>query len=395
MLIGIDASRAARRERTGTERYSLEIIRHLLRLPIASAHQWRLYIDDSERETFIRDLALDDRANVEIRQLPSRRMWTHRALSKEVLIDRPDIFFVPSHVIPFVAPPSRLPTCVVTVHDLGYRAWPEMHTRKQRAYLDLSTRWSVKVATRVICVSQATADDLQEAYGTDQAKISVVHEGINLPAFASHGLVSGHHSSTLCDRPYALYVGTIQPRKNLARIMQAYANLVASHSIEWDLVLAGKPGWYSDSLFQQAHELNLADRIHLPGYVPDNDLPALLENARFFCFPSLHEGFGLPVLEAQAMGVPLVTANNSSLPEIAGDAALLVDPTDVDAIANAMLRLSHDEALRQQLIAAGYENVKRFSWEKAAVETLAVLERAASEGHTVGMEETTDGQTDG
>ena len=141
-----------------------------------------------------------------------------------------------------------------------------------------------------------------------------------------------------------------------------------------------KPGWHSDALYAQAAELNLADRIHLPGYVPDDALPSLVQNARFFCFPSLYEGFGLPVLEAQAMGVPLVTANNSSLPEIAGDAALLVDPTDVDAIADAMLRLSQDEALRQRLIAAGYENVKRFSWEKAAAETLAVLEKAAADG---------------
>ncbi len=195
MLIGIDASRAARRERTGTERYSLEIIRHLLRLPIASTHQWRLYVDDSATETFIGDLALDDRTDVDIRHLPSSRMWTHRALSNEVMTDQPDILFVPSHVIPFVAPPSRLPPSVVTVHDLGYRTWPEMHTRKQRVYLDLSTRWSAKVAKRVICVSQATADDLQQAYGTSRAKISVVHEGVDLPASTSQGLASGNRSS--------------------------------------------------------------------------------------------------------------------------------------------------------------------------------------------------------
>jgi glycosyltransferase involved in cell wall biosynthesis len=272
----------------------------------------------------------------------------------------------------------------VTVHELGYRAWPEMHTRSQRAYLDLSTRWSANVARRVICVSQATADDLQQIYGTNQDKISVVHEGIDLPGFVTHGKIPRDYGPSPTGRPYALYVGTIQPRKNLARLMQAYASLVASHSIGWDLVLAGKPGWYSDSLFQQADDLNLTDRIHMPGYVPDSELPTLLKNARFFCFPSLHEGFGLPVLEAQAMGVPLVTANNSSLPEIAGDAALLVDPTDVDAIAEAMLRLSRDEALRQHLIAAGYENVKRFSWEKAAAETLAVLEKAAADGQADG-----------
>ena len=145
----------------------------------------------------------------------------------------------------------------------------------------------------------------------------------------------------------------------------------------WDLVLAGAPGWLSDKLMADIEGMGLGDRLHLLGYVADDDLPALLQGARFFCYPSLFEGFGLPVLEAQSYGVPVMTSTNSSLPEVAGDAALLVDPTDVDAIAAAMLRLSQDEALRQQLIEAGYANVRRFSWEKAARETLAVLEKAA------------------
>jgi glycosyltransferase involved in cell wall biosynthesis len=123
--------------------------------------------------------------------------------------------------------------------------------------------------------------------------------------------------------------------------------------------------------------LDLPDRIHRLGYVAEDELPPLLYGARLFCFVSLYEGFGLPVLEAQAAGVPVMTANNSSLPEVAGDAAILVDPTDVDAIADAMLRLSSDEALRQRLIAAGHANVARFSWQKAARETLAVLLKAA------------------
>ena len=142
-------------------------------------------------------------------------------------------------------------------------------------------------------------------------------------------------------------------------------------------MLAGGTGWLSQALDEAVKQRGLADRIQFTGYVADEALPALYRNARFFCFPSLFEGFGLPILEAQSYGVPVMTANNSSLPEIAGDAAILVDPTDVDAIADAMLRLSQDEALRQRLIEAGYQNVKRFSWVKAAQETLAVLKAAA------------------
>jgi glycosyltransferase involved in cell wall biosynthesis len=176
----------------------------------------------------------------------------------------------------------------------------------------------------------------------------------------------------------------VQPRKNLARLITAYERLCARQEIAWDLVLAGGAGWLSAPILAQARQSRYAERIHLPGYVPDADLPALLAGAYFFCFPSLYEGFGLPVLEAQQLGVPVITsnhsaANNSALPEIAGEAALLVDPTDVEAIAQAMLTLSQDEALRQRLIEAGYANVQRFSWEKAAAETLAVLV-AAVEG---------------
>ncbi len=176
---------------------------------------------------------------------------------------------------------------------------------------------------------------------------------------------------------YALYVGTLQPRKNLARLLDAYALLVRREAIDWDLVIAGGLGWLGEPFPRQAERLGLADRVHFPGYVADGALPGLFEKARFFAFPSLYEGFGLPVLEAQQMGVAVMTSNNSSLPEVAGDAALLVDPNDTEAIADAMLRLSRDESLRQELIAKGYENVKRFSWEKAARETLAVLLAAA------------------
>ena len=225
-----------------------------------------------------------------------------------------------------------------------------------------STRWSTQVAARVIAVSQATADDLQVAYAVDRRKIDVIYEA-TVPITAPAGDIT---PSGVDARSYALFVGTIQPRKNLVRLAQAYAQLVRTHSVDWDLVLAGGSGWLSDEVLRAIDALGLPNRIHRLDYVAEEELPSLLHGARMFCFVSLYEGFGLPVLEAQAAGVPVMTANNSSLPEVAGDAAILVDPTDVDAIADAMLRLSSDEALRQRLIAAGHANVARFSWQKAA-----------------------------
>jgi glycosyltransferase involved in cell wall biosynthesis len=376
MIIGIDASRALRAQRTGTERYALEIIRHLLRLPAAQDHQWRLYLDAPPPPTFLAATpGQQPTATVEFCLLPGRRLWTHRALASAVLSQPPDVLFVPAHVLPFVLPTRRLPPSVVTVHDLGYHRFPQAHSRFQRHYLPWSTRWSAGAASQLIAVSQTTADDLQHYYNTPAEKITVIHEAMSWPqiTWADH-LVRARYA---LPANYALYVGTLQPRKNLTRLIHAYHRLLERQPRHWDLVLAGAEGWESSALRQLVAELKLTKRVHFPGYIADEALPALYYGARLFCFPSLFEGFGLPVLEAQAHGVPVMTANNSALPEIAGDAALLVDPTDVDAIADAMLQLSQDEALRQRLITAGYENVKRFSWEKAAQETLAVLLRAA------------------
>ncbi len=375
MLIGIDASRAVRAQRTGTERYALEIIRHLVALPAAADQRWRLYVADAPPPGL-----LPGGDNVEVCALPARRMWTHTALAGEVTRRRPDVLFVPAHVVPFVWRPAQLPASVVTIHDLGYHLFPETHPWRQRLYLEVSTRWSVQAATAVIAVSDATAKDLGHFYRTPAAKVAVVYEAAPPAASVTPLDLAAVHARYGLLRPYALFVGTLQPRKNVVRLAEAFAALVQAGRADFDLVLAGGTGWLSADLLTALDALRVGGRLHRLGFVADADLPALYAGARMFCFPSLHEGFGLPVLEAQSYGAPVMTANRSALPEIAGDAALYVDPTDVDAIAAAMLRLSQDEALRQQLIAAGHENVKRFSWTKAAAETLAVLEEAARVG---------------
>lgn len=379
MLFGIDASRALRAQRTGTERYALEIIEHLLALPQASQHRWRLYVDHQP----IGDEAWstgDLPPHAALCVLPTRRMWTHRALATEMRQHPPDVLFVPSHVLPFMLPLRQLPPAVVTVHDLGYHYFPAAHEWRQRLYVNIGTRWSVAAATRVIAISHATAADLQNILGVQPAKVRVVHEAANalpMPTVAEIAALGEYYQLA---RPYALYVGTLQPRKNLLRLIAAYEKLCQEGHAGFDLVLAGNAGWLSSDIVAQAKQSRYASHIYLTGYVADADLPALMAGARFFAFPSLYEGFGLPILEAQQLGVPTMTSKGSSLPEVAGDAALYVDPTDVEAIAQAMLRLSQDETLRQELIAAGHRNVQRFSWEKAATETLAVLEEAARQG---------------
>ena len=171
-------------------------------------------------------------------------------------------------------------------------------------------------------------------------------------------------------------VGTLQPRKNLVRLIDAFARVRATQT-DLCLVLAGQRGWLSDPIFQRVEELGLQQHVLFPGFVSDDDLPALLSGALVFAFPSLYEGFGFPVLEAQACGTPVLTSATSSLPEVAGEAALLVDPMSTEAIADGLRQLVTDAVLRERLRSAGFANIQRFSWQRCARETLLVLEQTA------------------
>jgi glycosyltransferase involved in cell wall biosynthesis len=370
MLIGIDASRAIAGQRTGTETYSLNLIRALVNL--GTGHRFRLYTNGPAHVPGISEMP-----GASIRAIPFPRLWTHLRLSAEMLARPPDLLFVPSHVLPLIHPRRS----VVTVHDLGYLWYPQAHRPADRRYLDWSTRWNAQQATLVLADSQATKDDLVRAYGVEPDKIRVVHLGRDEtlgPVRDPDALAAVWERLGIGGR-YLLYVGTLQPRKNLARVIEAFGRLAGDPALaDIRLVLAGKRGWLYDDLFTQVARAGLAERVIFPGYIADADLPALLSASLAFVFPSLYEGFGIPVLEAGACGVPVITSNTSSLPEVAGDAALLVDPHDVDAIADAMYRLVTDADLRAELTRRGQENIKRFSWEKCARETLAVLVEAGA-----------------
>jgi glycosyltransferase involved in cell wall biosynthesis len=367
MLIGIDASRATRRERTGTENYSLNLIGHLLALE--RGHRYRLYFN---RPPTIGLLPMT--ADLELRVMPFPRLWTHLRLSWEMARQPPEVLFVPAHVLPLVHPRSS----VVTVHDLGYLTYPEAHPFLDRLYLDLSTRYNARAASRVIADSQATRDDLVQHCGIEPDKITVVYPGCDetMQPVEDEATIEEVKARYGIGGDYVLYVGTLQPRKNLGRLLEAYAMVrqQAQRGETPGLVMAGRKGWLYDQIFQQIVRLGLESEVILPGYMPQEDLPALLSGARLFVLPSLYEGFGLPVLEAMACGTPVLCSNVSSLPEVAGEAALLVDPLDTKGMAEALDRLLRDEGLRSQLVERGFRQVRRFSWERCARETLAVLE---------------------
>jgi glycosyltransferase involved in cell wall biosynthesis len=387
VLIGVDASRAATAQRTGTETYSLYLIRALIGL--GSRHRFRLYtngppsagwFEQSCPEDEVRSSAsgAGESGDVEIRSIPFPRLWTHLRLGIEVGLRPPDVLFVPAHVLPLAH--SR--SCVATVHDLGFLHFPEAHRGRDRWYLAWATAWNARQSSAVIADSQATKADLVREYGVASSRIHVVYLGRDqtLTPVRDLTMLERVRARYGIGRRYLLYVGTLQPRKNLSRVVEGFARLASTPSMtETQLVLAGKRGWLFEDLFAQARREGLESRVLFPGYVDHTDLAALYSGASGLVFPSLYEGFGMPVLEGQSCGVPVMTSNNSSLPEVAGDAALLVDPQDVDAIAAAMLRLATDDALRAALIERGYANVKRFSWEKCARETLDVLESVGRE----------------
>jgi glycosyltransferase involved in cell wall biosynthesis len=371
MLIGIDASRATVKQRTGTEVYSVHVIEEMLRL--GQGHTFRLYTNANPHEGLFDRTVMGD---AEVRSIPFRRLWTHARLSTEMLGHPPDVLFVPAHVLPLIHPRAS----VVTIHDLGYLFYPEAHEPAGRRYLDWSTRWNAHQAAAVLADSQATKADLVRAYGAREDKVHVVYLGRDesLKRVTNPLRLASVRAKYDLAQQYLLYIGTLQPRKNLQRVVEAFARICGRPGMAGvQLVLAGKQGWLYQSLLEQVAREGMTEQVVFPGYVPDEDLPAMLSAATAFVFPSLYEGFGIPVLEAGGCGVPVITSNTSSLPEVAGDAALLVDPHDVDAIANAMYRLVTDPELASELRRRGHENVKRFSWEKCARETLAVLESVA------------------
>jgi glycosyltransferase involved in cell wall biosynthesis len=368
-LIGIDASRATRARRTGTEGYAYHLIRELIPLAERRGHGLRLYFNEApDRGLF--QLA----SHVERDTIPLARLWTHLRLGWELHQHPPQVFFTPAHVIPLT---YRGPA-VATVHDLGFHFFPQAHTRLQGAYLRWSTRHNVRRSRQVLADSQATKDDLVRLYDVPLEKVTVVYPGVD-PELAPQGDVEDLARVQRrygLEPPYLLYLGTLQPRKNLERLVEAYVQ----SGVSMQLVLAGNPGWLSDPLLRVISEkvARARARIRLTGYVAEEDKAALLSGATALLFPSLYEGFGFPILEAQVCGTAVLCAGNSSQPEVAGDAALLVDARDTLSIAEGISRLAEHEGLREQLVQAGLANVRRFSWQRAAQQVMEVLEQCAA-----------------
>ncbi|MDD2823523.1 MAG: glycosyltransferase family 1 protein [Candidatus Daviesbacteria bacterium] len=395
MNIGFDASRAFNKNRTGTENYSYQLLYNLSKLD--HTNNYYIYIRPNA-DTTLKDWP----SNFKFITIPYPRLWTQVGLAKQTFKDTDlDVLFVPSHTLPLVKRPGL--KTIVTVHDLGAEYLPKTHQLKQRAYLKLMTDYQLKSATHIIAVSKATKDDLIKKVKINPNKISVIYEGYDNKAFKP--LKNDEFSDVLKyydieSNNYFLFVGTIQPRKNLAKLISAYAQFLrgvagagaprrvpASEARTSDggkarqdpeltlpkLILAGGKGWLSDEIYELPKKLGIEDQVKFLGYVPDENLPALYNGAKGLLFPSLFEGFGLPILEAMACACPVLTSNISSMPEIAGEAAILVNPYLEEEIAQGISKLFNDKNLSNKLETMGIAQSKKFSWEKCAQETLLSL----------------------
>jgi glycosyltransferase involved in cell wall biosynthesis len=292
-----------------------------------------------------------------------------------------DVYHGPAVFLPLVKLGYRT---VVTIHDLVSFLFPETVPRKYALYMRLMTRLAVRSADRIIAVSGATRDDLTRILRVPDEKVVVIHEAV-APEFATGGdpaAVTGVMERYNIRRPYCLFVGNLEPRKNLSRLIEAFGLLHARRATApggarpLQLVLVGTRGWLYSGIFTTVATQGATPDIVFTGYVPAGDLPALYAGAECFVFPSLYEGFGLPVLEAMAAGTPVVASRVGAIPEVAGDAALLVDARRPAELAEAIGTVLSDATLRARLVARGRARARQFTWEAVARQTLAVYESA-------------------
>lgn len=272
-------------------------------------------------------------------------------------------FFAPAHYIPRFCPFKT----VVTIHDLSYLYFPTEFLKKDLFQLKNWTEYALKNSKHIIAVSKTTKKDIVHEYGIPDEKISVIYNGYTNPI---HAPAPHKHK---VQHPYFLYIGTVQPRKNLTTLITAFTKFYETHK-EYQLIIAGKKGWLYESIFEHVEKLEMKQSILFPGFVSDEEKDDLYKNASAFILPSLYEGFGIPILEAMAHGCPVVSSFSSSLPEIGGEACLYFDPRNSDDLVDKMNSIITDKELVKKLVALGKKRTEFFSWEEAGKNTLHILQ---------------------
>ncbi len=362
MRIGIEAERANHEQKTGVEHYAQQLI---LQFAKDTQNEYILYLRTPPQAWFSQLPS-----NFKIKVIPFPKFWTQLRISWEMLIHPVDVLFIPASALPLIHPKGS----VITIHDTAWVHYPEAFTWFMRNYLHYSTKFACYSAAKIIAVSESTRIDLVKHYKIPADKIVTVPHGYT-PSDKNFNELTDEVRAQLPEK-YILFLSTIQPRKNLSGLIEAFRELKTEHpELPHKLVVVGKPGWKFEQILRTIDE-NKNIVVYL-NHVLDNERWAIYHRASLFVHPSVYEGFGMWILEAFDCEVPAAVANNSSMPEVGGDATLYFDPYNKEEMKNTILRVLQNPELGQQLVEKGKERLKLYSWERCGQETLAVLESAA------------------
>jgi glycosyltransferase involved in cell wall biosynthesis len=373
--IGIDVTSAVT-QGGGIGRYTRELVNALARK--SSDYDYHLFSAKQPRELPVPD-PVPSGDNITLHRAPLGERWLYRLwyrlnvpLQIQWFTGRLDLFHSPDFVLPPVQ--GNIPT-LLTVHDLSFVHFPDTFTPSLVSYLNKTVAASVRRATHILADSKATKDDLVSIWNTRAEKVTVLYSGVNRkfrPESDARKSKLMRKKYGLGEEPYLLSVSTLQPRKNYQMLIRAFRQVADSYPHH--LVIAGNKGWLYEQIVEEVRAQELTERVSFIGFVDDNDLPTLYSAATLFVFPSLYEGFGLPLLEAMACGVPVLTSNSSCLPEVAGEAAIQLSPEIQEDWTRAMSETLGNPTRRTNMVAAGFLQAREFTWSEAAAQLLDVYQ---------------------
>jgi glycosyltransferase involved in cell wall biosynthesis len=375
LRIGIDVSRTSR-EKTGVGYYISNLVGALASIDrdneyVLYPYFWHCFPPDYQ------NISIPNQANFQLhrdtRSLDQIiRAW--RSAKPDRVLGPIDVLHSPN----LTAPRLKKAKLVVTIHDLSFLVYPEFHTRENLRFSKQQTAMATKYALKIIAVSHHTKQDLIDYYSIPGERIHVIYQASKKVYYPERNVdfIQRCLARLHIYKNFILFVGSLEPRKNVRTLIQAYAEYLKADPDQYLLVIAGGRGWLNDDIYALVAELGIERHVRFLGYIQESDLRCLYSVAKVFVYPSLYEGFGLPPLEAMACGAPVITSHTSSLPEVVGDAAILIDPYNVEELLHALRTVLLDNDLRLQLRKKSLERAKLFSWTRTAQETLAVYQQA-------------------
>ncbi len=366
MLIGFDASRANQKEKTGVEWYAFYLIQVLKK--IDKINNYLLYTPTKLNSDF---LTLPSNFQEKILNWPFTKNWTIGRLSWEMLVHPPDLLIVPAHTFPLIGARKNL----ITWHDLAYEYYPEYYQQKELISLKTGAKRMIKMANKIIAVSQFTKDELIKHYQIPPSKIEVVYLGYDSEKYDLKKIKLKSLAKYQITKPYLIFIGRIEAKKNLINLIKAFELLKNKFHQDYQLVLIGKFSYQHEKILKAIYQTKSARDIFILNWLDEEEKINFLAQAKIFIYPSYYEGFGLPIIEAMALNIPVIASRVAAIPEIGGPAVAYFQPDDYEEIANLTNKIISNDFFRNSLITTGEKQVKNFSWQRCGIETLKIINK--------------------